>query len=199
MNHFFRVFISFSIIILAPFTYAEDSPALKNGYISDNLSIFMHAGPGTNYKIIGSINAGSTISITGNSTDNYAEIIDEKKRTAWVQAKHINNLPGLRFNLEELTNQLSNATDYTQQLDGEVNELKSTIINLEKQNKLLSKDADNLNKALAETSSQLKDQDTNIQKQWFFNGAIVLGLGVILGLILPKFFVRRRGKMDSWQ
>jgi SH3 domain protein len=198
MNHLFRVFIYFSLILLAPLTYAEDSKTSKNGYITDNLSIFMHAGPGTNYKIVGSINAGSQIDITGNNTNDYAEIIDEKKRTAWVESKYISETAGLRSTVTELNDKVNKATDFTQQLDGEVNELKNIITNLEQQNNLLTKDAKKLNKALAETSSKLIGQDTDIQKQWFFNGAVVLGIGLILGLILPRIFTRRRGNMDSW-
>jgi SH3 domain protein len=38
----------------------------------------------------------------------------------------------------------------------------------------------------------------NILKEWFFTGAIVLGIGLILGLILPKLFTRKRNTMQSW-
>ncbi len=199
MNYMFRVLISITLLLSTSPAHAEDSELTKAGYISDNLSIFMHAGPGTNYKITGTINAGSPVSITGKNTNDYAEIVDAKNRTAWVEAKYITETAGLRVTVAELNNQLTSNTDFTQQLDGEVNELKGTISNLEQQNKLLSQDAEKLNKALAETSSKLKGQDTDIQKQWFFAGAVVLGFGLILGLILPKFFSRRRGSMNNWQ
>lgn len=195
MKYLFSLFFSFSLITLTSFAQAEES----TGYISDDLSIFMHAGPGTNYKIYGTITAGSQVKVTGNNEKDYSEIIDDKNRTGWVETKYITQTPGLRFTVEELNSQVSNATSFTQQLDGEVNQLKSTIADLEQQNTLLNKDAEKLNKALAETTSQLKDQDTNIKKQWFFNGAIVLGFGLILGLILPKFFSRRREGMGSWK
>jgi SH3 domain protein len=45
----------------------------------------------------------------------------------------------------------------------------------------------------------LKDQDTNIKKEWFFNGAIVLVIGLLLGLILPRLAARRKGSMDNWK
>ena len=37
----------------------------KQGYISDELFIYMHAGPGTNYRILGTVIAGSDVKITG--------------------------------------------------------------------------------------------------------------------------------------
>ena len=59
-------------------------------------------------------------------------------------------------------------------------------------------DFSQIQQQLEKTQSKVKNQDTDIKKQWFFNGAIVLGIGLILGLILPKFFARRRSNMDSW-
>ena len=178
---------------------AEDLTQLKQGFIIDELSIFMHAGAGTNYKILGTIDAGSEIKVTGQSEKDYSEIIDDKDRKTWVETKYITNTPGLRFVVAELNGKIANASDFTSQLDGEVNALKSTIASLQKKNKRLTGDASKLEKTLANTSNKLKDQDTNIKKQWFFNGAIVLGFGLVLGLILPRLFSRRRSTIDNWQ
>jgi len=178
---------------------AEEATQLEQGFIIDELTIYMHAGPGTNYRILGTITAGTEIEITGQTDKDYSEIIDEKNRKTWVESKYITNTPGLRFVVAELNEKVDSASDFTSQLDGEVNALKSTIANLQQKNKQLTNETKNLKTTLASTSSKLKSQDTDIQKQWFFNGALVLGFGLILGLILPRFFSRRRSNMDSWQ
>jgi len=178
---------------------AEELTPLKQGFIIDELSIYMHAGPGTNYRILGTINAGIEIQTTGQSDKDYSEIVDDKGKKTWVETKYITNSPGLRFVVAELNGKIASADNFTSQLDGEVNALKSTIANLQQENKRLSSEATKLKNTLANTSSKLKDQDTNVKKQWFFNGALVLGFGLILGLILPRFFSRRRSNMDSWQ
>jgi len=178
---------------------AEDLTQLKQGFIVDELFIFMHAGAGTNYKILGSINAGSEIKITGQSEKDYSEIIDTKGKKAWVETKYITDNPGLRFVVADLNGKITSASDFSSQLDGEVNALKSTIANLQRTNKQLISKADKLQETLTSTSDKLKGQDTNIKKEWFFNGAIVLGFGLILGLVLPRLFSRRRTNMDNWQ
>jgi len=159
----------------------------------------MHAGPGTNYRILGTITAGTQIQITGNSDKGYSEIIDDKNRTTWVESKYITDKPGLRFTVTELNNKISTSQEFSSQLDGEVNALKATIVDLETQNATLTKETAQLERTLNNTQSKLKDQDTNIKKQWFYMGAAVLGVGLLLGLILPKFFGRRRSSLDSWQ
>jgi len=188
--------ISLFVIFIAAFSaQAEET---QQGYISDDLTIFMHAGPGTNYRILGTINAGAQIQTTGESSNDYSEIIDDKNRTTWVETKYITTQPGLRFVVADLNGKLASGSDYSAQLDGEVNELKNTINLINQEKEKLQTEFKQTQEQLKQAQSKVKDQDTNIKKQWFFNGAIVLGVGLILGLILPRFFARRRSSMDSW-
>ena len=189
--------ISLFIIFIAAFSaHAEES---QQGYISDDLTIFMHAGPGTNYRILGTINAGTQIQITGKSSNDYSEIIDDKNRKTWVESKHLTDQPGLRFVVADLNGKLATSGDYSAQLDGEVNEFKSTINKISKEKEKLQLELKQVQQQLENTQEKVDDQDTNIKKQWFFYGATVLGIGLFLGLILPKFFTRRRSSMDSWE
>jgi SH3 domain protein len=200
MNNVINV-IAFLAITLAsslfiPAQAAENN--YKQGYISDELFIYIHTGPGKKYRILGTIIAGSKVQITGSIDDGYSEIIDDKNRTAWVESKYVTTQPGLRFVVAELNGKIATSSDYSSQLDGEVNELKSKVNLLTNDKKKLSAELKKLTTTLEKTQTKIKDQDTNIKKQWFFNGALVLGVGLILGLILPRFFARRRGSMESW-
>jgi len=170
----------------------------KQGYISDELFIYMHAGPGTNYRILGTVTAGSDVKITGAVENGYSEIIDNKDRATWVESKYVTTQAGLRFVVNKLNEEISDSSNFTSQLDGQVNELKSEVILLTNDKKELSIELKKLTDTLVKTQEKIKDQDTDIKKQWFFTGALVLGIGLILGLILPRFFARRRGSMDSW-
>jgi len=187
------------VFIILSVAFSIQTQAAEKGYISDDLSIFMHAGPGTNYRILGTINAGTQIATTGKSSNEYSEIIDDKNRITWVESKYITSQPGLRFVVADLNAKIANSSDYNVQLDGKMNELKSTVEQLNQEKTKLQTEFKQVQQQLEKTQNKVKDQDTNIKKQWFFNGAIVLGIGLILGLILPKFFARRRSAMDSWE
>jgi len=200
MNNVINV-IAFLAITLASSLFISAQAAennYKQGYISDELFIYIHTGPGKKYRILGTIIAGSKVQITGAIDGGYSEIIDNKDRTAWVESKYVTTQPGLRFVVAELNGKIATSSDYSSQLDGEVNELKSKVNLLTNDKKKLSAELKKLTATLEKTQTKIKDQDTNIKKQWFFNGALVLGVGLILGLILPRFFTRRRGSMDSW-
>ncbi len=200
MNNVINV-IAFLAITLSSSLFLSAQAAesnYKQGYISDELFIYMHAGPGTNYRILGTIVAGSEVKITGAVENEYSEVIDDKNRATWVESKYVSTKAGLRFVVDTLNKKIARSSDFTSQLDGEVNDLKSKVNLLTNDKKKLSVELQKLTATLAKTQTKIKDQDTNIKKQWFFTGALVLGVGLILGLILPRLFSRRRGAMDSW-
>ncbi|MBA6264811.1 TIGR04211 family SH3 domain-containing protein [Colwellia sp. Bg11-12] len=185
--------LSFSLL-------AEDAPSnLDSGYISDDLFIYMHSGAGNNYRILGSINSGTEVKVTGQYENDYTEIIDDKNRKVWVESKYISLKPGLRFVIAELNERLANTTSNTDSMSEELAQAKNTIENLSSEKAQLNNEISQLNKTLMVTRSKLKDQDTNIKKEWFFNGAIVLVIGLLLGLILPRLAARRKGSMDNWK
>ena len=200
MNNVINV-IAFLAITLSSLLFSSAQAAennYKQGYISDELFIYMHAGPGTNYRILGTVIAGSEVKITGSQDNGYSEIIDDKNRATWVESKYVTTQAGLRFIVAELNGKIATNSDFTSQLDGEVNGLNSQVTLLTSDKKKLTAELKQLTTTLAETRTKIKDQDTNIKKQWFFNGALVLGIGLILGLILPRFFTRRKGAMENW-
>ncbi len=190
-------FILFSIFTLVQ---AQENKSLNNkqAFISDDLTIFMHAGPGTNYRILGTINAGAEIQTTGKTDKAYSEIIDDKNRITWVETKYITIKPGLRFVVAKLNKKITGSSDYTSQLDGELNELKSSVEILTQNKNKLSSQLKKVQLQLKETQSKVKNQDSKILTQRFYNGAIVLSFGLLLGLVLPKLFARRKSSMDSW-
>lgn len=201
-------FFSLSLFVLSleslAFEDQQDSPQIlpsdtSQAYITDELFVYMHAGAGNNYRIVGTINAGSLIRVTGLEQNDYSQVIDEKKRMTWVESKYISQEPGLRFVAAELNAQLASAKDLNKQLDSQLNNTKETVSNLNDSSSQLNNEVAVLKNQLSSTQAKLKTQDTDLQKQWFFTGAIVLAIGLILGLIIPKLGGRRRGSMDNWK
>ena len=181
-------------------TTAQSTPSeTSQAFITDELFVYMHAGSGNNYRILGTINSGSQVKVTGLAQNDYSQILDEKNRLTWVESKYLTDQPGLRFVVAELNAQLASATELNNQLDSQLNNVKETVSNLNDSSSQLNNEIATLKNQLATTQSKLKTQDTDIQKQWFFTGAVVLGIGLILGLILPRLGGRRKGNMDNWK
>ncbi len=176
----------------------ENSADLTPAFISDDLFIYMHAGAGNNYRILGTINAGTEVQLTGKSQNDYSQIIDNKGKQTWVESKYVSTKPGLRNVIAELNTKMASTSETTSLLEQELSNNNEQVTSLRNQNTKLQNDLAALNIELIATKAKLKDQDTNIKKEYFYNGAIVLGFGLILGLILPRLGSRKKTSMESW-
>jgi len=191
---FIAIFLYLSFSVGAQETSKNTTP----GFISDELFIYMHSGAGKNYRIVGTINAGTEIQLTGNSENDFSQIIDPKGKNAWVETQYISTNPGLRNVIAELNGKLADYSEQNNQLENQLQQATANVDQLNSQTTQLNNEIAGLNKQLTQTQAKLKDQDTNLKKEWFYNGAIVLGIGLILGLVLPRLGGRRRNRMDSW-
>jgi len=180
-------------------SFAEEADTSSTaGYISEDLIVYMHTGAGKNYRIQGSVSSGEKVQLTGEVTDDYSEIITDKNRIGWVESKYVSTKPGMRYAIADLNEQLANFQSEKSEITRQLSDAKNEISLLESERSDLQNSITALNMDLTQTKSQLKSQDTDIKKQWFFNGAIVLGIGLLFGLVLPRLFSKRKASMENW-
>jgi len=199
MNIIRHAFV-FILLSLSFTSFAEDNAVSgSQGFIIDDLFIYTHAGPGKNYRILGTVIGGTKVQLTGLSENSFSQINNEKDVLVWVEDQYLTNKSGLRFVVAELNAQLARATDLNKKLDSQLNSAKTHVSNLNGDSSLLNNEISSLKKQLITTQSKLKTQDTDMQEQWFLTGAIVLGIGLILGLILPRLGGgRKRNTNENW-
>ncbi|GAB1623085.1 TIGR04211 family SH3 domain-containing protein [Agarivorans albus] len=176
-------------------------------YISDDLYVFMHSGPSNQFRIVGSVNAGTKINqVEFNQENKYAKIVLENGREGWVEAKYLNRSPGLAAQLEQVKSQLEKsqtALKQQQQDSGAASAEQAEQIDAQQQQiEQLQLTNDQLNEQLTQISQQnnaiqheLDTKDEAVQMQWFMRGAGVAGIGLILGILLPM--IPRRKKRDN--
>lgn len=193
------LFLMNSFLAYSEENSSEDETSYATAYISDDLFVYMHAGPGNNYRIVGSINSGDEVKITGSIENGYTQILDPKNRTTWIESKYVSTAPGLRVAIAELNTKLALNEEATNQTDNSLAEANAKIDELNQQNIQLTDQISSLKNQLATTESQLSNQDLDLKKEYFFNGAIVLAIGLILGLVLPRLTVRKKASMESWK
>ncbi|MFD2167943.1 TIGR04211 family SH3 domain-containing protein [Thalassotalea euphylliae] len=178
---------------------AQEAEAnFDDGFISDELFIYMHAGAGTNYRIVGSITAGTQVKLTGEARNEYTQIIDDKDRTAWVESKFVSTKPGLRHVVAELNGQLATTNERESSLQSQISTSNNELANANANVERLSNELATLKKDLASAEAKVASHDMDIKKEWFFNGAIVMCIGILLGILLPKLGGRKKSSMDSW-
>ncbi|AGR60419.1 TPA: SH3 domain-containing protein [Salmonella bongori] len=183
------------------------SHAEETRYVSDELNTWVRSGPGDNYRLVGTVNAGEEVTLL-QSDANYGQIKDSSGRTAWIPLKELNNTPSLRTRVPDLENQVKTLTDKLNNIDTtwnqrtadmqqKVAQSDSVINGLKEENQKLKNELIVAQKKVSAANLQLDDKQRTIIMQWFMYGGGVLGIGLLLGLVLPHMIPSRKRK-DRW-
>ncbi|MEC5320803.1 TIGR04211 family SH3 domain-containing protein [Brenneria populi subsp. brevivirga] len=204
MQKLFLIFFT-----LMTFTLSLTAHAEEKRYISDELLTYIHSGPGNQYRIVGTLKAGTPVTVLAtNQEAGYAQILDDKNRTSWIALDQLSETPSLKTRLPELENQVSELTDRLKNIDQSWNQrtaemqrkvsASDEIINgLHNENQELKNQLIVAQKKVSAANVQLDDKQRTIILQWFLYGGGVAGAGLLLGLVLPHIIPRRK-KNDRW-
>ncbi|EJY7324522.1 SH3 domain-containing protein [Salmonella enterica subsp. enterica serovar Braenderup] len=183
------------------------SHAEETRYVSDELNTWVRSDPGDNYRLVGTVNAGEEVTLL-QSDANYGQIKDSSGRTAWIPLKELNTTPSLRTRVPDLENQVKTLTDKLNNIDTtwnqrtadmqqKVAQSDSVINGLKEENQKLKNELIVAQKKVSAANLQLDDKQRTIIMQWFMYGGGVLGIGLLLGLVLPHMIPSRKRK-DRW-
>ncbi|MEX9610245.1 TIGR04211 family SH3 domain-containing protein [Providencia manganoxydans] len=182
--------------------------AAEKRYVSDELSTYVHSGPGTKYRIVGTLNAGESVELL--STDgNFAQVKDERGRTFWLPTEQLSNIPSMKTRIpqleaenQKLRQQLENIDNTwntrTADMQQRVADNDNVVKQLKAENEKLKNELIKSGKKLEIAEVNLDDRRRELILQWFMYGGGVAGAGLIFGLILPHIIPRRKKRNDRW-
>ncbi|WP_087018892.1 TIGR04211 family SH3 domain-containing protein [Thaumasiovibrio subtropicus] len=200
MKHFIR------LILLA---CALSAPAhAQTKYISDDLFTYMHSGPGTQYRILGSVNAGAKVTQL-EASSGYIKIKDSRGREGWIKNDFITNTPGLKERLPALEKELTetkaklataeqDADQRNASLVSSLKDREDKISDLEERNQMLSERLNAAETEVGTLSKKLDTQHNDLLMRWFMRGGMVAGGGLLLGLLLPHLIPRKKKSPSGW-
>lgn len=183
------------------------SAVAETQYITEELSTFMRSGAGDQYRITGTIKAGTPVEVV-EQRGKYT-LVKTPTRGGWVLTSEVSNQPSsklenpqLKAKIEELTTELNNinGTWETKVADmkrrtGEAENQSNSLINQNEQLKIELEKVKNINKNL---KIQVDSEQQAIAIQYFIYGGTVLAIGFILGLILPYIIPSKKRKPNGW-
>lgn len=176
--------------------FVAESGEQEIRYISDELFIFLHAGPGRDFRIVGSINAGTTISLLQVDREaGYAQIQDDRERIGWVESKFVSRTPSIRAALEEASEKVETQQEEIRLMQDRMNRALGDLAISEQQKIALNR---NLTKTLeqnAELERSILQKGRSDQMQWFTRGTVLALISVLIGYFLG-LFSRKKGKSN---
>ncbi|HAZ53947.1 MAG TPA: hypothetical protein DCY50_02685, partial [Franconibacter helveticus] len=179
--------ICFSLLALGITTAAH---ADEKRYVSDELNTWVRSGPGDNYRLVGTLNAGEEVTLLqSNDSTNYGQVRDSNGRTAWIPLGQLKAEPSLRTRVPDLENQVNTLTQKLNNIDATWNQrtadmqkkvaASDSVINgLKEQNQKLKNELIVAQKKVNAANIQLDDKQRTIIMQWFMYGGGVLGVGL---------------------
>ncbi len=201
MKHFIR-------LILLACAISAPVHAQQTKYISDDLFTYMHSGPGTQYRILGSINAGAKVTQL-DSGSGYTKVKDERGREGWIKTDFISTTPGLKERLPALEQSLSETKAQLATAEQDADQRNASLISslevrdqqiedLESRNQEVSEQLNAAETEMRAMRAKLDTQQNDLLMRWFLRGGMVAGGGLLLGLCLPHMIPRRKKKPNGW-
>ncbi|KLN97707.1 TIGR04211 family SH3 domain-containing protein [Moellerella wisconsensis] len=184
------------------------SQAAEKRYISDELSTYVHTGPGNQYRIVGTLNSGDEVELVATDKD-FAQVKDSRGRTVWLPSDQLSSQPSLKTRIpaleaenQQLRTKLQNIDDTwnarTAEMQNKVADSDNIVAQLKAENTKLNNELIKAGKKLEIAEVNLDDRRRELILQWFMYGGGVAGVGLILGLILPHIIPRRKKRNDRW-
>lgn len=179
--------------------------------ISEDIYVYLVAGPGNQFRILGSVPAGTPVTATGKTQGDYVQITDDKGRTGWIKQEQLARGESFRLAVPRLNLEVSSLQQQLQQQQQQNNQLLSQVEQLNSQLEESQRAAMNTEADLKTTldslsieNEQLKGENKSMKNserwQWLQQGGLVAGGGLLVGLILaylprPQ---RRRKSSGGW-
>ena len=181
-------------------SYAEEAPSSDSqntAYIVDNLYPFMHSGPSKNYRILGSVDAGTQIVLLSGEDNGYFKIRDDKDREGWVEAKFVTENAGIQQQFQALNNDMTVMQEQLRQAEIELPQLQEQNKSLTEQNLALSKQIEALKSTIESERNAKQTASAKEKRQLLTYGGAIAFIGLLLGIILTVVLSRRK-RYDGW-
>ena len=155
------------------------------GFVSDDVYVYMHSGPSTKFRIIGSITAGTPIELLKLSGDRKFRLIkDSKGRTGWLKVEFTSKKASIRQRQESLKQQVKQLNLQDVSSSDALTTAKSRIKKLEHSLNSSNKKLQQAQESEQHALSQLKGEDEQLKMQWAINGGMLVGISILFGVAL---------------
>lgn len=184
-------------------TWSTSASAEQSAYVSDQLTVFVHSGPTRNYRIVGTIVAGSPIKVIEQSEDASFTHVEYDNKTGWIESQYVSDEQSLKQKFEQTTQALSEANqqlaEVTSQLNNQQNEQDSLQSQLNRQqqvNAKLEQSLQNYQLQLSQLSQNDAETQEKVKMDWMVKGGSLALGSLILGYLLALMPRRKKRNPD---
>ncbi len=196
---FKRIALAFALITASSICVAETQPPTpETAYITDNLHVYMHSGAGKQYRILGSLNSGSELTVIGeDDAAGYIQVKDSKGRTGWVDKRNISKRPGLAIQNQQLRAQVSELKAELNTTQRDMPSLRQVKGDLEIKNEQLQKEITSLESEISNLKRSRQETSDKEKRDLLIYGGGIAFVGILFGILITLVLSRRK-RYDGW-
>lgn len=159
---------------------------------------FLHTGPGRNYRILGSVEAGTPITVLDRDADaEFTQVTDDEGRKGWVESKYVTTEMSQAEKLPMLSEQLAQSQTSLQTTQRENANLRQQLNDARQQITQLTTDTEQQSNDIKRLSAQVESADRDELVTWFTRGGMVAGIGILLGVLIT-YMPKKRNRSKEW-
>ena len=157
--------------------------AADTGWIRGNIRLNLRAGAGTQFKILKSVETGDQMEILGRG-ESWTRVRTTDGETGWIPAGYLETEPPPTLRLAQLETETSSLRTQLEDLRSEASQLRETKATLSSTDSGQREEIESLKIENYELRAGSRYQE-------WITGAMILGLGMIVGAFLHRNSTRR--------
>ncbi|MGB7289094.1 MAG: TIGR04211 family SH3 domain-containing protein [Candidatus Macondimonas sp.] len=214
------------IMLSLTFLQAMPTFAAQNQYISDQPSVELRQQPGETKRVTGQIPPGAPVEVMTTAPGGWTQIRTRAGQIGWVRSSQLMTAPPVRPRMDHASREFAELREQNQQLRIQAETLQAASARNAPELEQLRTETQQLRDALklsqdglhmAEANQKLREEVASLRLQIqaleqqtarlddrgrrdsFVAGALVMILGTLIGLGLPRLFgLKRPRRWDRW-
>jgi SH3 domain protein len=215
-----------TIVLALMLLHAAPTFAAQSQYISDQPSVELRQQPGETKAVTGQIPPGAPVEVMTTAPGGWTQIRTRAGQMGWVRSNQLMTSPPVRPRMDQASREFAELREQNQQLRIQVETLQATHAQNAPELEQLRMETQQLKDALklsqdglhmAEANQKLREEVASLRLQIqaleqqaarlddrgrrdsFVAGALVMILGTLVGLGLPRLFgLKRPRRWDRW-
>ena len=200
--------------------------AAPNRFISDQLTVELRLKPGDTMPVTGHIAAGAPVEVVSTSPGGWTQVRTRAGQIGWVRSNQMMDVPPIRPRMDQASREFAELREQNQRLRNQVEALETTSLQTGPDLERLRAETQRLRDALklsqdglhmAEINQKLREDVASLRleiqaleqqaerltdrsrRDNFIAGALVMILGTLAGLAIPRLFgLKRPRQWDRW-
>jgi len=170
--------------LLVLFLAVTVSASANTGWVKGEVHLNLRTGAGTQFKILGSIQTGDSVTVLG-THESWTRVETTDRKIGWIPAGYLATEPPPKLRLQQAETEAAS-------LRTQLEELRAQTADLHESNATLTANDSGQREEIEALTVENFELRAGTRYQGWITGALILGLGMLVGAVLHRRNSSRR-------